>query len=335
MKILKWILIVLVVLVGIFLIFSATQPNKIELEESIVIDAPASMVYAEISDFTSWTNWSAWHKLDPNMVSEYTGEPGTIGYTTEWKSDNPMVGNGRQEVVEISANEFMKTKMNFEGQEGDSYASFKLTEEDGKTTISWDMDGAETPFYLNIMNTMFKPMIIESYQKSLKSLKEIVESKPVAAEVENPMNLEVVEIEARNIISIKDSTNAEGISEKLKELYTELSIFMATKELESAGMPLAMYYHYSPEKVILEAALPYAGEVEGEGRIIAKQTPDGKAVMGIHYGDYNASEGMHYAIDEYVKANNFEYNICWEIYANDPTTVDSADVETHIYYSVN
>lgn len=333
MKILKWILIVIVAIVGIFLIYSASQPNKIALEESIVIDAPATAVFAEIMDFKSWDNWSAWNQLDPDMEKEYTGEPGTVGYSNAWKSQHPMVGNGRQEIVEIAANEMMKTKLNFEGWDGTNYATFTLTEEDGKTTVSWNMDGAETPFYMNFMNSMIEPNIRDSYQKSLNSLKEVVESKP--AEIANPMNLEVKEVEAINILSIKDSTDAEGISEKLKELYTEISIFMATNKVESAGMPLALYHSYSPEKVVLEAAIPYSGEASAEGRIMVTATPAGKAVMGVHYGDYNGTAPLHEAMEAFVEANKFEYNVCWEVYANDPTTVDSADVETQIYYSVN
>ncbi len=338
MKILKWILIVLLAIVGIFLIYSSTQPSRLLVEESIEINAPAEAVFAEIIDFKGWNNWSAWNKMDPNMEQTYSGEPGTLGAKSAWKSENPMVGIGSHEVIEIEENKFFKTKMLFNNDPEENFASFRLEENEGVTTLVWDMVGAETAFYARAMNTMFKPMVEESYRTSLKDLKALIESKPAPVEVENPMNLEVKEVEAMDIISIKDSTDAEGISNKLRDLYTELSIYMATKEMEMDGMPLAIYYSYSPEKVVLEAAMRYKGDAisEGEGRIVAKQIPAGKAIFGIHYGDYNASGDMHNAIETYAKGSDLQFSgMCWEIYANDPTTVDSAAVETHIYYPIN
>ena len=223
MKILKWIVIILVVIVGLFLVYNATQPDHIAVEESIIIDAPPSMVFEEISDYNNWKKWSAWDKLDPNMTQEYTGEPGTIGYTNTWKSNVQEVGNGKQEIVEVEKDKMLKSKMNFEGWDADNFATFTLEEvEGGKTKVTWDMDGAKTPFFMNFMNGFMQPTIVKSYKSSLASLKETVESKPV--EVANPMNIEIVDLPAMKIVSIKDSTDAMGISKKLAELYTELSI---------------------------------------------------------------------------------------------------------------
>jgi effector-binding domain-containing protein/uncharacterized protein YndB with AHSA1/START domain len=335
MKILKWILIVVVVIVGLFLAYSASQPDHLAVEESILIDAPPSAVFAEISDYNNWKAWSAWDKLDSNMIQEYTGDQGTVGYTNTWKSNVQEVGNGRQEIVEIEENKMLKSKMNFEGWDADNFATFNLEEiEGGKTKVTWDMNGAKTPFYMNFINGLMKPTIVKSYQTSLANLKTVVESKP--REVANPMNLEVVDLEPVKIVSIKDSTDAMEISKKLAELYTELSIYMEMNNIKMVEMPLAFYYSYSEDKVILEAAMQYEGEAKPEGRIMVKETPAGKTIKGIHYGDYASSGEMHAAIENYGEAASLRFkDICWEIYANDPTMVDSAAVETHIFYPVN
>ena len=67
--------------------------------------------------------------MDPNMKKEITGDPGTVGHRNSWTSDNPMVGNGNQEIVEVEKNVLMKNKMNFEGDPRDHYASFALSED--------------------------------------------------------------------------------------------------------------------------------------------------------------------------------------------------------------
>ena len=335
MKFLKWLLIIIVAIIAIDIIYGFTQPSQMIVEESIVIDASAEKVFAEIKDFEAWDEWSAWSKMDSAMEQSYKGEKGTIGYQNSWVSENPMVGTGSQEIVEIKENEYLRTKMLFNGEEAENFASFKLSEKEGKTTVIWDMLGAETPVYLRIMNTIFKPMIVDSYQSSLADLKKVVESKPVKIAA-NPLNLEIVDTDVMKIISIKDSTTSDALGNKIGEIYSELTIFMAGQEgISMAGMPMGMYYSYTPEKVVMEGAFPISGDPIPSGRVMVKEIPAGKAVKGIHYGDYELSGNMHNAIDEFVKAKGLVYGeFCYEIYANDPTEVDSAMVETHIYYPI-
>ncbi|MBD99056.1 MAG: hypothetical protein CMO34_04360 [Verrucomicrobia bacterium] len=332
LKIFKWLLIIVIGLIAIFFIVNAAMDNKVVMEESIEINAPASIVYEEVVNFSGWGEWAVWNQMDPDMESEYSETFGEVGSFSDWKSKHPQVGNGRQEVVEIEKNKLMKVKMSFEGWDGVSYAAFHFNEMEGVTEVKWTFDGAETPIYMNWMNSLMEPMLHDNYKKSLTTLKKLVESKPV--ESSTSLNIEEVEVDPMEIVSILDSTTADAIGQKLGELYAELSIFLETNEsASSSGMPLALYHHYSPEKVILEAAIPYEGEAEASGRVKVKHTPSGKALRGIHYGDYNASGSMHEAMESYVKSSEYELQeYCWEVYANDPTEVDSALVETHIYY---
>ena len=145
------------------------------------------------------------------------------------------------------------------------------------------MLGAETPFYARIMNTIFEPMIRESYQTSLMDLKEIVESKPV--DIPNPLNLEIVEVEGINIISIRDTTTPDGISNTLRDLYTELAIYMgANEQVKMDGMPIGIYHTFSDEMVDMEAAFPISGDAVADGRIMIGMTPAGKSLKGVHMG---------------------------------------------------
>lgn len=331
MKFLKWLFIVIIALVAVIMIFGATQPSKITVEESIEIKATASQVFEEIEDFKARDKWSAWAKMDPDMKQAYEGEVGTVGYKNSWDSEKMMVGTGSQEIVQIKQNKFMKTKMLFNGQSEVNFASFTLTENGGITTITWDMVGAETPFYFRIMNAIFRPMIVESYKNSLIDLKSIVESKPVV--IPNPLNLEVVEVEAMSIISIKDSCAAEEVDAKMAEIYTELGIFMGMNDIQASSSALAMYYVYSPEKVVFEPAFPVKGEVKASGRVKVGEIPSGKAIKAIHVGAYDGLEEIHMGIEDYSKLSNVELaDYCWEVYINQPGEVEDGQLETHIYY---
>lgn len=337
MKILKWILIILIALIALYLVASATQPNKIEIEERIVIDAPPKMIYNEILAFKNWDQWSVWDQMDPNMKSEYSEEMGKIGSYTKWWSDNPELGNGSQEIVELKKNEYIKTLMQFEGWDAKNYAAFILEEKNGGTELKWTYDGAKTPFYMNLMNSFMKPMIVEKYKQSLSNLKSYIESMPEEESISNAYHLEIIEVDAIPIASILDSTNVDGISDKLAELYTEIAIFLETNQEATADeMTLAIYHHFSNDKVILEAAMRYTGKAKADGRLQLKEIPSGKAVKGIYLGDYNASGDMHDAIAEFIDKSGLTMaGPPWEVYANDPAEVDVEALETHIFYPVN
>ena len=270
MKALKWIGIILLILIAVFLIFSATQADHIELEESVIIDAPVEQVYAEISDFNNWADWSTWNQMDTNMRSEFSEEMGVVGAWNQWWSENPQVGNGRQEVVEIRENEYMKVALTFEGMEDAVHAEMILEPVEEGTKLRWTFIGADMPFYMGWMNALIKPALEMNYQQSLKMLKEQMESMP--AEAPMPEQLEIVTLEAQPIISILDSTNPEGISALLGQLYTELGIYASSTEgVEITGMPLAIWHQYSEDKAVFEAAMPISGSGENKGRVMVKE----------------------------------------------------------------
>ncbi len=333
MKIIKWFLIILIALVAGFLFYSSTLPSQVIVSESITIDAKKSRIFSYLINYDDWKNWAVWNQLDSNMRTEYTGEAGTIGFKSEWFSDHTEVGNGSQEIVELIPNEYIKTKMRFEGWEEDNYSEFILTDKEGQTELKWTFEGAATPFFLNIMNTFIEPMLVESYQTSLKQLKEHIESNKTA--LKEFENIEITEVNTQTIAFIKDSTTADNLSKKLGELYTELAIYLEISGATIKGMPLAIYHYYSPEKVVLSAAMFIESRVDGNERVQMGSTPEGKVVKGIHFGSYDSSDQMHESIDAFAKERNLTIaTFCWEVYDNDPTLVDSADIKTSIYYPI-
>ncbi len=340
MKILKWIAIVflsiIVLFIATFLIYSSLQADRLLIEKNVVIEAPKNIIYKEIANFRNWGNWSAWDKMDPDMEQVYSEKMGEIGSFNKWKSNHQMVGKGSQEVVEIRKNEYMKMAMKFEGWDATNYAEFILSETEGGTEVKWTYLGAKTPFYMNFMNTFMQPTLEENYTQSLEDLKVYIESMDLESITAAPKGVELMEIDDLAVISILDSSNEAGLSKKLAELYTELSIYLETSaEAGPNGMPLAIYHNFSPEKVVVEAALPYKGNLTPEGRVKAKIISGGKVLKGVHYGDYAQSATTHENIAKYadIKALSIKGSP-WEIYANDPAEVDSALVETHIYYPI-
>lgn len=177
-KILKFIFLGILSLIGVailaFITVNIFAPGKMQVEKSIVIDAPASAVYTEISDFRNWKKWDPWQQADPNLKGEYGKGGKGLGATWTWESETQ--GNGKQEIIEVKENEYMKTSLNFEGWDATNYAEFILEDSDNGTKVTWTMDGAENPFFLKFMNLIMEPMVGGNYELGLQNLKEVVEN---------------------------------------------------------------------------------------------------------------------------------------------------------------
>lgn len=339
MKAFKWIIIVFLALIVAFMIFSSTQPNMLVIEESTIIDAPKEIVFEEVSNFKKWKNWHLWFEIDSNIKNIYSEEMQQIGSTYEWISESPLIDNGVQKIIEFEEDKFLKVEIIYEGWDNKSYQSFSMKDTNkNQTYFVWTYQGAKTPFYYNFMNTFMEPMLRKNYKKGLGGLKKYVEQLPIkeVQKTPNPRRLEIEAFERMQIASILDSTTAEQISEKLTELFTELTIFMEMDEaIEAKDMQLALYHEYATDKVILEAAIPYSGESTSSDRIQLKTLSADKVIKGVHYGGCKDSEPLHFAIADYAKAKDFEITGSpWEIYTSNPVETDTSDLKTYVYYPV-
>ena len=104
-----------------------------------------------------------------------------IGQKMAWASENPQVGNGTQEIVEIESPRHLKTQLEFDGQ-GVANATFDLTPENGATRVIWSLDTdmrKGISVWMQPINTylgfLMDSMVGKDYEQGLKNLKDVVE----------------------------------------------------------------------------------------------------------------------------------------------------------------
>lgn len=178
MKALKIIGIILLVIIIIILGAVLMQPAQGHIEKSIVINAPASSVFAEVSNFQKFNAWSPWAKMDPEARQTFEGAAASVGHKMEW--EGPKTGTGSMWTEEIKENEYVKNAMKFGGMEGTAYSGFILSPEGEGTKITWTYDGANTGLGGKAMWMVMGSMMGGQYEQGLKDLKQIVESKPAS-----------------------------------------------------------------------------------------------------------------------------------------------------------
>jgi hypothetical protein len=181
MRVIKFILKSILLLIVIVTVGATIMPNKYTLTRDIIIDRPVNIVKEQTVDFRNFQVWSPWSELDSNMQVTFAGEPMQIGASYTW-SGNKQAGTGMQEITAISENR-VDIALHFkEPFKSEATTYFEFTEENGQTKVVWGMSG-RMPWPLNLLNFMMKNSIGNDYNKGLNNLKLRCESMPNIQEV--------------------------------------------------------------------------------------------------------------------------------------------------------
>ena len=136
-KILLGAAVVLVALCGVI----AMQPATYSVQRSATFKASPDITFALVNDFHRWGEWSPWDKLDPNQKTTFEGAATGVGAKYGW-SGNDQVGEGRMEIEESKANEFVRIKLEFiRPFASTSPTTFTFAPAAEGVTVTWKMDG--------------------------------------------------------------------------------------------------------------------------------------------------------------------------------------------------
>jgi len=109
---LKKILVAVAAILALAAAFVATRPSDFKVERSATLAAPPAVIYATIADFSRWSAWSPWARLDPAMKGTVTGTPATVGHAYAW-SGNDQVGEGRMTITGLAPGERVEIRLEF------------------------------------------------------------------------------------------------------------------------------------------------------------------------------------------------------------------------------
>jgi hypothetical protein len=172
----KIILIVVAVLIAAVIGFAMTKPDSFSVQRATSIKAPPDKVFALIDDFHSWSSWSPWEKMDPNMKRSYSGSASGNGAVYEWDG-NSKVGKGRMEITDASPSSKVTVKLDFlKPFEGHDIAEFTLDPRGDSTNVTWEMHGP-APFVSKVMQVFMSmdSMIGKDFDTGLANMKSAAE----------------------------------------------------------------------------------------------------------------------------------------------------------------
>jgi uncharacterized protein YndB with AHSA1/START domain len=137
----KRLVILLALVLGGLAAFIATRPSNFVITRTRTLAAPPDVVYAYVSDFHRWTEWSPWEKRDPGLLRDYAGAPAGAGAAYHWVG-NEEVGEGRMTITEAEAPSSVTIRLEFlRPFQAVNTAQFDILAGGLGTEVTWSMLG--------------------------------------------------------------------------------------------------------------------------------------------------------------------------------------------------
>lgn len=138
------------------------------------------------------------------------------------------------------------------------------------------------------------------------------------------------------VLLIRRSIPRAQLQPMLSECFGKLFGHGRKAGLPIAGAPLARYLAVGAGPWTVEAAMPLAAPVLGEGEMEPGTLPAGPVAVGIHAGLFDQLPETYAAIEKWMAANGMRSaGAPWESYVTDPgQQPDPADWRTEVYWPI-
>ncbi|MDP9141388.1 MAG: SRPBCC family protein, partial [Pseudomonadota bacterium] len=278
MKVLKWLVIGVVVLVVGLIGVGFVLPDTARIERSVVVNAKPATVFTVLNGFRQFNKWSPWAKYDPNAKITIEGPEFGVGAKQSWAGDEGSVGSGSQEIIASVPNERIDMKLIFAGFDSDNVASYTLTPSGVGTEITWGYEtNAKGDILGRYFNLMLDSMLGKDYDDGLASLKTLVESLP---QIDlSGFKMEVLTVQSQPMVYMSGTASAPEAGALLGAAYAQLTAHLTANQLASSQPPIAITHEYNEETQLwkFDAALI----VDGAAPVAA---PDSGIQVGNTYG---------------------------------------------------
>lgn len=333
MRILKTIFYILIALVLILVLLGFVGPKTYDVSRTTTINAPTSVVFPYLKSLKKQNEWGPWAKQDTNMQVTYTGEDGTVGFTSEW--EGPILGKGKQTISSIQGST-VETELTFYMPWGESTPTGYMHASDvtNGSEVTWGIRG-ENDFIGRIFGVFMNadknmgPM----FEEGLASLKALIEN-DVNKEYKG-YKVSTIDFPAKQYVAVRGTVAMTGISDFFGKNYGYISSELAKANLTMDGPPSGLYYVWDEknETADMAAAIPVKGSAAiPNTEVIA--IPASRALLIDYYGSYEGLMNAHLAMDEYSQATGAKTKApVIEEYITDPQSEpDSAKWLTKVYY---
>jgi effector-binding domain-containing protein len=149
-------------------------------------------------------------------------------------------------------------------------------------------------------------------------------------------DIELIQQAPRHFVGIRRKVHTSELATFFAEVLPKVFGWASQNDISPASAPMAVWCGMDMESGIADthAGCFVEDAVEGEGEITAGMTAGGDVLALVHRGGYDTMGQSWMRVFEHAKELGRRPGAGWEIYVDDPTTVDASELRTEIYLPV-
>ncbi|HUW93384.1 MAG TPA: GyrI-like domain-containing protein [Bacteroidales bacterium] len=319
MKILKWILIAVVIVVVLVAAVGYMLPREVVVITAEEINQPPQKVFHFVAGFVDRTTWDPWIKSDTATKCTFDIKSGYTGSKYMW--EGPKIGTGTLVVDSVVFGSYILNSVSF--RKGSTIPEeWTFTPSEIGTHLTWTIKMVSDSPLERLMNFMFKGMIQKTIDSGKVDLKNYLETHQVS--MSSTSDIAVDEFPSIVALVYTGSGSIEQFASMLGEYYDKIIKTIEEQKLYPQGIPFAIYTNFDQAtgSADVTAGMPVSAGAKNSGEVRVAKIPAFTAVMAIHTGPYEELMATYEAIQKYAADNSITLRgDAWEFYINDPAEV--------------
>ena len=340
MKILKYLFFLILLIVIGSAIYFGTKDGTYDIQDSIVIKAPAEMVFNQVNDYKNWEKWGPWKRNDPTITFNYAEK--TVGEGGSYSWDGEM--NGSMTTTKVIPNKEIQQDLTLDtpGGERQQKVFWTFEEVEEGTKVTWRMKGEHTMMdkaYFSISGMDFNGAIHKMNKEGLEGLAfEVVEEMK-----QYTINVDGVSQYGGGYYMYTTSVaKQDELDARTEAMMNQVMDFVTKNNLNMAGKPFTLYNEIDTANntVIFSTAVPVKEKVitpEGSPVVCGFMEPV-SAVKITLKGNYKHLPEAYSKGHQYIEKNGLlkdPEGKMFEVFNTDPQeTPNPANWITEIYIPI-
>lgn len=340
MKALKYIFILLLVVIIAGAIYFSLQDGQYEVERTVTVEAPKSLIYDQIADFNNWENWNAFQKQEDVIVTQSQQSAGVDAFYT-FEDDN---GTGKVTITRLEPNSTVEMEVFYKHSLGTSTSKvvYQLVEVENGTqvTVSTTGDqGLADKAVAAITGSDIEAELGNLHEQSLATINTYVTNSMDEYSI-SPDGL--IDYGGGYYLYMSSSTRMDNLARLQSQMMRQIRSYMDANNIDSYGSPMVIYEKFDDnrENVIFSAGIPVKDRVitAVNSTILCGYQEPGKAVKVTLKGAFKYLDEAWQIGDGFITVNGLERSEQppFEFYKTDSyKTPNPANYITEVYLPVN
>lgn len=340
MKILKYLLFLILIIIIGSAIYFGTKDGTYDIQDSMVIQAPPEVIFSKVNDYKSWESWGPWKKEDPSLSVNYAEKTSGEGASYSWNGSM----NGALTTTKVIPNKQIEQNLMVKTPMGErnSLIYWDFEEVENGTKVTWGRKGEHT-----LVDKAFQSIKGDDYDSRVHQMNTIG-LEGLSEKVKDDMKQYAINVDGVTqygggyYMYTTSVAKQDELEEKTNSMMDEVIGFVTKNKLNRAGNPFTIYNQIDDANntVIFSTGVPVREQVitPESSPVVCGYMEPVSAVKTTLKGNYKHLAETFTKTRQYIEKNGLQIDSdrkMFEVYITDPeNTPNPANWITEIYIPI-